>query len=613
MSDVAVDLVREPEPGHHEWLLRLRATVATDIADGRRIDMILSDLTTAITERIDRSTVAIITLDDNDTPHIRASTAPPPINRLMHGIRRRSWFGSWSAAITRQSDVVVPEVGASSLYREHRALFVQHELLAARAAPLRGKHHLVAGAIVLYLADQRILDTHELDVFEEVTELVALAIRRDQTTREYLDRIRHDPLTGLENRDGLEDHLRTALNGTAPQGPAVGLLFVDIDDLTLVNDSLGHTVGDTVIATAASRIRDQLMRSDTVVRFGGDEFIVVLDRIHSVADARSVAERIRRAIGQPIEVADTSLTTTVSIGITLGRTGTPPLQLIDEGHAAVVRAKQEGRGGTAEHDRVLDTGAGDRLDREQQLRRALDAGEFCIFWQPKVDLPSGTIVGAEALVRWNDEEHGIVGPDQFIPTAERAGMIDELSDWVLCQAIREAVGFTAVQAGFSVAINLSATQLARPDMHKVIAAALADHDLPPENLIVELTESVLADQSVVERLHMLRGTGVRLAIDDFGTGYSSLAYVQQLPVGIVKVDRAFIDGLQSDGSGAPVLKAAVAMAHALGMTTTVEGVETAEQLAGLRALDVEWGQGYLFAEPGPQTTLLAQLAEGDTW
>ncbi len=613
MGDIAINLVGDAEPDHTDWLLQLRASVAVDIAEGRQVDMVLSDLATAITKRIHRCSAAILTLESNDTPKVRASTTPPEIDRLMHGAQRRNWFGSWSAAITRQSEVVVSEIAASSLYREHSARFVEHGLLAARAKALRGRHNLVAGALIVYLQDPRVLDDHELDIFDEVSDLAALAIRRDQHIREYLDRIRHDPLTGLENRDGLEDHLRAALAASPADQPTIGLLFVDIDDLTLVNDSLGHTVGDTVIATTAARIRDQLMRSDTVVRFGGDEFIVVLEGIQSVTDARSVAERIRRAIGEPIDVSGTTLSTTVSIGITLGRRGTPALQLIDEGHAAVVRAKQDGRGSTAVHDRVLDTGAGERMDREQLLRQAVSDDEFVVFWQPKVNLSTGKIAGAEALVRWEHPTLGIVGPDQFIATAERAGLIDKLSDWVLNQAIYEAKSMTQVRPDFSVAINLSATQLARKDIHDVITSALDANSLPAENVIIELTESILANKSVVECLHELKRGGVRIAIDDFGTGYSSLAYVQQLPVGIVKVDRAFLEGLQPDGTGAPILSAAVAMAQALNMSTTVEGIETAEQLSGLRTLKVDWGQGYFFAEPGPKEALLRQLNDDASW
>jgi len=613
MGDFAIDLVREPGPDHTDWLLQLRASIAVDIADGRPLDRVLGELAKAISGRLDGSAAVIVTLDDDGCPRVRASTTPPQIDRLIHGARRRSWFGAWSAAINRQTEIIVPELAASSLYREHRATLIEHGLLASRAIELRGRHNLVAGALAVFLKDARILEEHELDVFDEVAELAALAIRRDQQTRELLDRIRHDPLTGLENRDGLEEQVNNALAKTRSTGPGVGLLFVDIDDLTLVNDSLGHTVGDTVIATTAGRIRDQLMRSDVVVRFGGDEFIVVLEDVNTIGDARAVAERIRRAIAEPIDVADTTLTTTVSIGITLGRLGTPALQLIDEGHAAVVRAKQNGRGSTAEHDGALDTGAGDRLDREQQLRQAIDDGEFSIFWQPKIDLSSGTITGAEALVRWQHPTNGIVGPDHFIATAERAGLINELTDQVLRQAIEEATEFVAELAHFSVAVNLSATQLARYDIQHVITNALDKYELAPERLIVELTESILADRAVVDRLNALRTAGVRLAIDDFGTGYSSLAYVQQLPVDIVKVDRAFIDGLEADGTGAPILRAAVAMAHALEMTATVEGIETVEQLEGLRALRVDWGQGYLFAEPAPKDALLAQLRTPTVW
>lgn len=613
MSNVAIDLVPEPDPDHTEWLLRLRARVATDIADDRHSDIIFAQLTKALDERIDGCSSALITVDDTNVTTVRASTLPASASDRMHRIRRRNWFGAWAAAMTRQADVAVADVSASTLYREHHAEFVTDGLLAARSSPLADRHNAVVGALVIYLDRPRILETHELDVFEVVTNLTNLALRHEQTRQHLLDRIRLDPLTGLENREGLEDHVRAALTAATAQGASVGLLFVDIDDLTLVNDSLGHAVGDTVIAATAERIRSQVMATDTVVRFGGDEFIVVLDRINGVDEARAVAERIRTAIAEPLEIADTSLTTTVSIGITLGTTTTPALQLIDEGHAAVVRAKQDGRSSTAEHDRGLDTGAGDRLDREHQLREALDNGEFTVFWQPKVELPTGTVVGAEALVRWNHTTRGLIGPDSFIATAERAGLINELSDWIVCQAISEASSIVRESPSFTGAINLSATQMTRPDMVATIVDALDTHHLDPSHLIIELTESVLANHEVISRLHELRRAGLKVAIDDFGTGYSSLAYVQQLPVGIVKVDRAFLDGLTNDGTGAPVLSAAVAMAHALGMTATVEGVETTDQLEGLRQLNVDWAQGYLFAEPAPLANLIELMQSNSHW
>jgi EAL domain-containing protein (putative c-di-GMP-specific phosphodiesterase class I) len=230
-----------------------------------------------------------------------------------------------------------------------------------------------------------------------------------------------------------------------------------------------------------------------------------------------------------------------------------------------------------------------------------------------VELATGTIVGAEALVRWKHPDLGIVGPDRFIATAERAGLINELSDWILRRAVSEAGALIDAAGRFSAAINLSATQMSRTNMVATIVDALDHYNLDSSRLIIELTESVLADHDVIKRLHELRDVGVSIAIDDFGTGYSSLAYVQQLPVSTVKVDRAFLDGLTSEGDGAPVLRAAVAMAHALGMTATVEGVETPEQLAGLRSLAVDWAQGYLFAEPAPQANLVQLITSGARW
>ena len=255
-----------------------------------------------------------------------------------------------------------------------------------------GRYNVVGGCLAVMLNDTRILTRDEVDAFEEISDLAALALRREQEREEMLDRLRHDSLTGLENREGLQDRLRIALGSTSPRGPGVGVLFIDIDDLTLINDSLGHTAGDRVIAATASRIQNQLMRSDHVVRFGGDEFIVILERIETLEDARSVAERIRTAIGEPIDIDGTVLNTTVSIGIAIGNSATAPLELVDQGHAAVVRAKQDGRSSTAAHDHDLDHGAGARLGREQRLRAALANDEFKVFWQPKVDLVTGCLL-----------------------------------------------------------------------------------------------------------------------------------------------------------------------------------------------------------------------------
>lgn len=611
MSGDLLSLVPDREPDHQDWLLRFRARVATDIADNRRTDMILSDLITVLDDRIEGATSAIVTIDDDDLANVQVSSLPASISGIIHAARRRNWFGSWAAAISRQTPVTVVDVAESSLYREQRRSMVENTMAAASAIPLRGTHHRVVGALVAYLPQPRILTDDETDSLELIGELAALVLRRDSNRQELLDRIRYDALTGLENRDGLEEILRRALAAVGTGGLGVGLLFIDIDDLTLVNDSLGHTAGDTVIAETASRIRDHLMRSDTVVRFGGDEFIVVLDRIESCADARYVAERIRRLIAEPIEINGTSLTTTISVGITIGHAATDPLDLIDEGHAAMVRAKQSGRGSTAEHDRILDTGAGDRLSREVELREAIAEGQFLVYWQPKVDVSTGKIGGAEALVRWKHPESGIISPDEFLLTAERAGLTSELNQWILRTAIAEAKEFVDAQPDFNVAINLPATELERADIVETIESSLTKFDLDRRHLTIELTESVLAARPAIGQLFALRNAGIAVAIDDFGTGYSSLAYVQQLPIQIVKIDRAFLGGLRADGTGAPVLAAAIAMAQALELESIVEGVEDIKQLEGLKQLGVDWAQGYLFSEPVPRRALMERLTNVD--
>ena len=600
MSATVLNLLREPDPDDGFRLVQLRARIATAIANGRRSDETLADLCSFVADRVKDATVLIATLDRADTLRVRASDAPPQIQQLIHGTKQHSWFGSWGATLTRGTPTIVAEVAASSLYREHRALLIDLHLLGAISLPIVGRLAQTTGSLIVYLENARILDADERDLLNEVASLASLAVQADERVQHLLDRIRHDPLTGLENRDALDEHLQRAIEATVGNEAKLALLFIDIDDLTLVNDSLGHTTGDAVIAITAERIQSQLLPSDLVVRFGGDEFIVVLERIDSVEDAVAAATRLRRCIGDPITIQGTELQTTVSIGITIGGPDKSPLQLIDEGHAAVVRAKQSGdRDSTATHDSSLDTGAGARLSREVRLREAIDNDEFVLYWQPKVTIETGVVAGAEALLRWEHPDDGIIGPDAFLHTAERAGLIGELTNWVIRQALAETKSFRSVGREFFAAVNLSASQLDRIDIVAQIADALELHRAPPESLTIELTESVLASPSVIERLHELDQLGVHLAIDDFGTGYSSLAYVHQLPVGTVKIDRAFIEGLTRTGDGAPILQAAISMAQALGMTTTIEGVETDDQFQGLYALGATLAQGYLFSEPVP--------------
>ncbi len=610
MSDRALSLV----PGlAGPDLVELRARVATAIAEDRDVDAVLDDLLRVLSDAVEDSAAVLVELDEHDRARIVVSTLPGSLPDLIHRAPRRRWFGSWAAVLTRRAELAVPDTLGSSLYREHRTLFETLGLLSGRAVPLTGRHGLLAGSLTWYIPEPRILTEPELDLLAEVTDLAQLAIRHQQSRAELLARVRNDPLTGLENRDGIEDHIRRALMISGARGGAVGVLFVDIDDLTLVNDSLGHTAGDMVIAEVADRIRTELLPGDVVVRFGGDEFIVVLERIDAVEEAQRFAQRLRTVLGEPMAVDDTELTITVCFGVTTGRPGASPLRLIDEGHAAVVRAKRGGRDRLAVHDAALDTGAGERLDREVRLREALENEEFVVRWQPKVDLAAGRAVGAEALVRWEHPELGLVTPDEFIGTAERAGLMHVLSDQVLRLAIEEASHFTDAIPEFAVAVNVSPTELMRADFIDVVASTLSDTGFDAKHLIIELTESVLANRTVVGRLHELRALGVRIAIDDFGTGYSSLAYVHELPIAMVKIDRAFLVGLEVDGTGAPVMRAAVAMAQALELHTTVEGVESSDQLTALRTLGVDWGQGYLFSEPVPAAELRSLLESSSTW
>ena len=425
---------------------------------------------------------------------------------------------------------------------------------------------------------------------------------RDITARleahQRIEQLSHtDPLTGLPNRRLLSDRIEHAIAMARRDGVAFALLFLDLDRFKHINDSLGHQFGDRVLVDVAARVRSCLREVDTVARLGGDEFVIVMQPADA-AGAESTAQRVAEAMARPFAQAGLSFTVTCSIGIALfPDDGDNVDDLLRHADKAMYSVKESGRAGYRFHQPRKDVDLKSRMRVDHAMRQALAHGRFRLHYQPQVECASGRVVGAEALLRWRDPDLGEMAPADFIPVAEESGFIATIGDWVLAEAVRQAAQWHARGLDIVVAINVSALQFQKPDFVASVARALQASALPPQALELELTESILIQDApeALTRLQALAGLGVRLSIDDFGTGYSSLGYLKRFPIGQLKIDRSFIDGLPGDESDAAIARAIISMGRALRLRIIAEGVETEAQRRFLQAAGCDLYQGFLFA------------------
>src|SRR4051812_48145280 len=408
-----------------------------------------------------------------------------------------------------------------------------------------------------------------------------------------------DPLTGLGNRAMFMDHARDAL--TDADDTMTAVILLDLDGFKGVNDTYGHAAGDELLRVTAERLNANVRANDTVSRLGGDEFVVLLPRLTDDQIADAVANRILRDLLQPLVVGDTVLTIRASAGIALTRgSGTAVDDVMREADLALYQAKAEGKGVARRFDPAQFAAAEQRRREENELREALDNGEFEVHYQPIVDLDGEHTVGVEALVRWRHPERGLLPPAAFLELAEQLGMLPVLGHWVLEEACKQAVVWQEQSPGFELNVNLSASQLGNPALRSEVRDVLETTGIPPHLLVLELTETVaLTDLGESARiLRSLKSLGVRIALDDFGTGFSSLSHLGVLPVDVVKIDRSFVQAMQGS-NGASVAEAVLQIARTFNLAPVAEGVEDAMQASRLRELECAQAQGYHFAKPMP--------------
>jgi len=538
---------------------------------------------------VDSSTDLVIVLGDGGCRHVSRSVT------AMLGV---------------SEDAVLGDGIVRFLHPDDRAL--------VRSAQNSGRAEEIVFKLVNQHGEWRTLEAHVTDLRHDRGIRGVVLNARDVTERvrlqdELVRQAYHDGLTGLANRSLFRDRLEQALARSARGGGSVGVLMLDLDGFKQVNDTLGHDAGDQLLRVVAERLNETVRATDTVARFGGDEFAVLLDQTDE-ALAVSVARRALARLTEPAVVGGRELQVAASIGIAVRAGGGGGDELVRDADVAMYAAKDAGRGRHEVFRSEMARDPDELLGLDNELRTALARRELAVHYQPEISLSGGEVVCVEALVRWTSPTRGPVGPDVFIPVAESSGLIAELGEFVLREACGVAAGWLRdgiVGTGFVMWVNVSGKQLTMGGVPAAVDRALRSAGLPARNLGLEVTETAIvpggaADRARVE-LQQLHDAGVGIAIDDFGTGFSSLAQLRHFPVDMIKVDRSFVQGVERDAKDTAITANVVALAHALGLVAVAEGIETDGQLAHMRAVGCDVGQGYLFSRPAPAADIAAFL------
>jgi diguanylate cyclase (GGDEF)-like protein/PAS domain S-box-containing protein len=521
------------------------------------------------------------------------------------------------AALESQLHVIVDDWSTEARFSMPPALRVMG-VRSSLAVPIEGKQQPF-GVLDVHSTEPNRFTPQDVHFLQASANVLADAIERHIADQALRHRVLHDSLTGLPNRLSFVDSLSDALHRSTASGSPVGILFLDLDNFKLINDSMGHHAGDELLRAVAPRLRSHLRPGDIVARFGGDEFGILVDRLADEEEAVAIADRIAVAFAEPYTMHGVDHFVSASVGIAVARPSSrEPVDadlLIRDADAAMYRAKELGRARCELFDAEMRAGALRRLELERELRHALERNQLELHYQPLIALRGGEITGLEALVRWRHPERGLLDPGDFVSIAEDSGMIEPIGRWVqesACHQILEWHELRPDQRPFDVSVNLSARQVTSRELVASIEEILGGTGLDPVHLRLEITESALVEESATARgtLEALSELGVGLVLDDFGTGYSSLAYLNRFPFDALKIDRSFVDALGIEQERTAIVEAIIGMARALALDVIAEGVENEAQLSELRRLGCDYAQGHLFSRPLPAEKISALLSEG---
>jgi diguanylate cyclase (GGDEF)-like protein/PAS domain S-box-containing protein len=574
------------------------------IAMSAPLDEVLDRLVSLVESQLTGILGSILLLDDQGA-HLRHGAAPSlseAYTKAIDGVRIGPKVGSCGAAAHRRETVVVADIATDPLWEDFRELASEHGYRSCWSTPIFSHRGLVLGTFAMYSRTVRTPTEVEMALIEVTTRISGIAIERKHAEDRIHFMANHDPLTGLPNRKLLNDRLVQAILYARRYDRWATVVFIDLDNFKVVNDSLGHSAGDELLKIVADRMVRCVKPTDTVVRFGGDEFVILLFDQPANADLVSAnLQKIRTAISEPVCIDGRTLQVTSSIGIAnYPKDGDDAETLIGHADVAMYRAKEIGRDNFQFYTQDMNARVCEKLALQEELRNAIARSEFYLLYQPQVDLRTGRVFAVEALIRWRHPSLGIVPPDKFIPLAEETGLIVTIGDWVLHEACRQNRAWQdAGGPHITMSVNVSARQFAEKNLVERVARALDESGLQPVYLELELTETLIMQDvsAAIATMKELQTLGTGLSIDDFGTGYSSLAVLKSFPVSRLKIDKSFITDLVDDENDRAVTAAIISLGQKLNLRVIAEGVETDSQMAFLRENNCDEMQGYHFSRP----------------
>ncbi len=587
-----------------ERLLEGQAHLLEMIANGRPLDEFFRELILlieALVPRI-RGSILLLSSDGRRLLHGAAPNLDETYCGMIHGVEIGPKAGSCGTAAWRGEQVIVADIFDDPLWEDYREVVRPYEFRACWSTPIHSRERKVLGTFALYSETVCVPDEQQKELIAMAAHLAGIAIERKQAEDRISFMAHHDALTGLPNRALFEEQVAEALETLRGTGQWAVLAFLDLDNFKLVNDTLGHAAGDELLKVTATRMRASVRKSDMVVRVGGDEFILLLNGLPCERDVvLARLEDIRAAIAAPMQINGRSLQISCSMGVAcFPNQGKTVGELLANADMAMYRAKELGRNNLQVFTEEMADKAHEKLLKQAELRQAIARDEFLLHFQPQVNLETGRVFAAEALLRWWHPERGMISPGDFIPLAEETGLIVPIGDWVLRAACRQCKAWHDDGLPLLiVSVNVSARQFRERNWAAHVAAVLAEIGLDPRFLELELTESLIMQDvpGALATMHELEAIGVHLAIDDFGTGYSSLSALKRFPVRRLKIDRSFVEDIPADVDDMAITAAIISLAQNLGLRVIAEGVETQAQVEFLRHSGCDEIQGYFFSRP----------------
>ena len=586
-----------------EELQRDRNRVLELVAKGDPLPDVLKQIALTVERQHPGVVCSVLLLRQGSLYLGAAPSLPDAYVQAIDGLPVGPTAGSCGTACHRAETVIVEDIATDPLWEGYRELGLRHGIRACWSVPILSGAGQVRGTFAMYSREPRHPQETDLALLEMARDLAGLAIEHRRLTEQLDHQAHHDALTGLPNRALCEDRVHQAVARARRDKRVLALFMIDLDRFKRVNETLGHHVGDLLLVEVAQRFRACIRENDTLARWGGDEFAMILTDLETPAGAAHIAERVLDVLRAPIVVEEHELFVTASIGISLYPTDSgEPAELLRLADNAMYRAEEHGHNAYKFFAPAVGAAASERLLIENQLRRALNRGELEVYYQPQVVVRSGKLAGMEALLRWNHPELGLLTAGKFISIAEESGLIVPIGIWLIEQACRQTRSWQRLgYPSLRVAVNVSAMQFKRPDFVESIVRAFQRTELAAGCFEIELMESpMLRDvDAAARRIEACRSLGVGVAIDDFGTGYSSLSYLHRFRIDNLKIGQSFIQGIEAGEHSRQLVQAIIAVARSLGIRVTAEAVETPQQLRILRRLGCERAQGYLFAQALP--------------